>query len=391
MEKEEEDITLLKKEHKEQKEIKDTNINNSEFNEKAILIQRKTEKKENELLTYYELGNLQSLDLESNEEKLEIEKLIHNILLSCNFSFMIYAFGKIYEYLKSLFFYNLFYFLGIKIIYKILNTKKEEDVPPPAALWKRLILFNLPELIIIFFYYKRKFTEINTAIYLSFTYFNERFSYIFNSDDTKKYLCQIDENNYNIFLIKKGENNFNKENIVYLNKPEILAEDTFFDSVIAYPNANFEDFDFNNLSEEEEKLYQDIFTFINEVEKKLKEEFSFYNTIGSICSNLSFNSAGNFKIKNALIFKIISFFVLEIYLNKIKKRKKRNELFEEKIKNFNESNMPKGYFLAVNEYIILLFKLKDKYKNFDESYNDLRKKCKKFLDCYFGELNKKIF
>ena len=235
MEKEEEDITLLKKEHKEQKEIKDTNINNSEFNEKAILIQRKTEKKENELLTYYELGNLQSLDLESNEEKLEIEKLIHNILLSCNFSFMIYAFGKIYEYLKSLFFYNLFYFLGIKIIYKILNTKKEEDVPPPAALWKRLILFNLPELIIIFFYYKRKFTEINTAIYLSFTYFNERFSYIFNSDDTKKYLCQIDENNYNILLIKKGENNFNKENIVYLNKPEILAEDTFFDSVILMP------------------------------------------------------------------------------------------------------------------------------------------------------------
>lgn len=53
--------------------------------------------------------------------------------------------------------------------------------------------------------------------------------------------------------------------------------------------------------------------------------------------------------------------------------------------------MSKGYFLAVNEYIILLFKLKDKYKNFDESFNDLRKKCKKFLDCYFGELNKKIF
>ena len=53
--------------------------------------------------------------------------------------------------------------------------------------------------------------------------------------------------------------------------------------------------------------------------------------------------------------------------------------------------MPKGYFLAVNEYIILLFILKENYKNFDESYNDLKKKCKKFLDCYFGELNKKIF
>ena len=36
MEKEEEDITLLKKEHKEQKEIRDKNINNSEFNKKML-------------------------------------------------------------------------------------------------------------------------------------------------------------------------------------------------------------------------------------------------------------------------------------------------------------------------------------------------------------------
>lgn len=392
MEKEEEDKTPLNKEHNKQEDIEDKNSNKSESKKgKPILIKRKTEKKENELLTYYELGNLQDLDLESENEKLEIEKLIHNILLSCNFSFMIYAFSKIYGYLKSLLFYNLFYFIGLKLIYKVLNTKKEEDITPSAALWKRLLLFNLPELILIFYYYKRKLTEINTAIYSSYTYFNERLSFVFNSDDTKKYLCQIDGDNYNIIFFKKGENNFNKENIVYLNKTEILAEDTFFDSVIAYPNANFEDFDFNNLSEEEEKLYQDIFTFINEVEKKVKEECSLYNTIGTICSNLSFNNSGNYQIKNALIFKVVSFAILEIYLNNIKKRKRRNELFEVKVKNFNESNMEKGYFLAVNEYIILLFKLKENYKNFDESYNELKKKCKKFLDCYFDEINKKIF
>ena len=53
------------------------------------------------------------------------------------------------------------------------------------------------------------------------------------------------------------------------------------------------------------------------------------------------------------------------------------------MKIFNEKYMKKGYFLAVNEYVILLFKIKDEYKNYEKSYNDLSKKCKTFLECYF--------
>ena len=52
--------------------------------------------------------------------------------------------------------------------------------------------------------------------------------------------------------------------------------------------------------------------------------------------------------------------------------------------------MPKGYFLAVNEYVILLFRIKEKYKNFDESYNILRKKSQKLLGNYFDKVNKII-
>ena len=49
----------------------------------AVLIERKDEKKEREILTTYDLTNLKYLDIKTEEEKSEIEKLIkitdHNI------------------------------------------------------------------------------------------------------------------------------------------------------------------------------------------------------------------------------------------------------------------------------------------------------------------------
>ena len=392
MSKKEDNETNLNEEKLNQKDTKEQNeqeTHNSEFLlKKAILIERKTEKKENELLINYDLSNLQYLSIESEEERTEIKKLINNILLSSNFSFMIYAFNKIFGFLKSLLFYNIFYFIGIKLIYTILQSKNEEKVEPKAPIWKRLLLFNLPELIIIFYYHKRRLTKINTAIYSLFSYLNERISYVFNSNKNNNYLCQVDQNNYNIYLIEKKDNDLKKEDIIYINKPEILAQDTFFDSVIAYPNFNFEDFDFNNLTQEEENMFQDIFTLINDIEKKIKEEYSLYNTIGTICSNISFNNSSNYNIMIALALKVVSFFILEIFLNAVKKRKKRNELLDEKEREFNEKNMKNGYFLAVNEYVILLFRIKEDFKNFDEAYNELYQKGQELLTFYFEPVNK---
>ena len=392
MSKKEDNKTNLNEEKLNQKDTKEQNeqeTHNSEFLlKKAILIERKTEKKENELLINYDLSNLQYLSIESEEERTEIKKLINNILLSSNFSFMIYAFNKIFGFLKSLLFYNIFYFIGIKLIYTILQSKNEEKVEPKAPIWKRLLLFNLPELIIIFYYHKRRLTKINTAIYSLFSYLNERISYVFNSNKNNNYLCQVDQNNYNIYLIEKKDNDLKKEDIIYMNKPEILAQDTFFDSVIAYPNFNFEDFDFNNLTQEEENMFQDIFTLINDIEKKIKEEYSLYNTIGTICSNISFNNSSNYNIMSALALKVVSFFILEIFLNVVKKRKKRNELLDEKEREFNEKNMKNGYFLAVNEYVILLFRIKEDFKNFDEAYNELYQKGQELLTFYFEPVNK---
>ena len=349
----------------------------------AVLIERRAERKGDDLSVRYDLTNLEKLNIKTEEEKNDIINLTKNILLSSHFSYIFYAFSKILGYLKSLFFYNIFYFIGIKIIYKLMNSKEREKFQSSAPLWKKLIAFNLPELLLIFYYHKRKLTKINTALYSLFTFLNEKISYAFNSDNSKNYLCQVDQNNFNIYLIKKGQNKMNEENIIYINNPEILEEDTFYNSVISYPNANFEYFNFNNLTQDETGMYEEIFTFINEVEKKLKEECQLYNTIGTILSNLSYNNLCNYNVRYGLYFKILSFIILELVLTRITKRKRRKYLLEEKMKNFNEKNMKKGYFLAVNEYVILLFKIKDEYKNYEQSYNTLSKKCKTFLECYF--------
>ena len=349
----------------------------------AVLIERRTERKGEDLSVRYDLTNLDKLNFKTEEEKNDLINLTKNILLSSHFSYLFYAFSKILGYLKSLFLYNIFYFIGMKIIYKLMNSKDREKLQSNTPLWKKLIAFNLPELLLIFYYHKRKLTKINTALYSLFTFLSEKISYAFNSDNSKNYLCQINQNNFNIYLIKKGQNNNNEERIIYINNPEILEEDTFYNSVISYPNANFEYFNFNNLTQDETEMYEEIFTFINEVEKKLKEECQLYNTIGTILSNLSYNNLSNYNVKYGLLFKILSFIILEVVLTNITKRKRRKFLLDEKLNIFNEKNMKKGYFLCVNEYVILLFKIKDEYKNYEQYYNTLSKKCKTFLEYYF--------
>ena len=213
----------------------------------AVLIERRTERKGEDLSVRYDLTNLDKLNFKTEEERNDLINLTKNILLSSHFSYIFYAFSKILGYLKSLFLYNIFYFIGMKIIYKLMNSKDREKLQSNAPLWKKLIAFNLPELLLIFYYHKRKLTKINTALYSLFTFLSEKISYTFNSDNSKNYLCQINQNNFNIYLIKKGQNNNNEERIIYINNPEILEDDTFYNSVISYPNANFEYFNSSEL------------------------------------------------------------------------------------------------------------------------------------------------
>lgn len=349
----------------------------------GVLIERKIKNTENELLMSYDTKPLSTIT-ENEEEKEILLKLINNILLSCNFSYLIYSSQKLFGYLKSLFSYNLFYFFVMtyvfKWIFKEKNNKEEEQV----SFFKKLILFNLPELLLIFFYRKKKLQKTYNSIRFLFTYLNERIAYVFNNDSKNKFLCQINQNNYDIILIKKDGENIEDNKILYENNEEYLSKDTFFDSVIAYPNANFEDFDFNNLEKNEDKLFENIFDTINEIEKKVKEKYSFINNISTFVGNLSYSSSIKFNILYSLGYKLGGFIVHDIYLENYAFKSERKIYIEEKTKEFNQKHMEEGYFLTINDDIILLFRIKEKYKSFDESYSILYEDSQNLIKKYFN-------
>ena len=127
----------------------------------SILIERKAKRTKNELLISYDTSQIEKL-IENEEKKTNLLKLIKNILLSCNFQYLKYFKKKIRNYLSSLLFYNIFYFILIKLFFDFLTKKKnkEEKEELEASLYKKLLLFNIPELLLIFFYHRKNFLKI---------------------------------------------------------------------------------------------------------------------------------------------------------------------------------------------------------------------------------------
>lgn len=348
----------------------------------AIFIERKSEKTLNELKISYDTSILEKTI--NNEEQLSnLMKLIKKILLSCNISYFIYATNKIFNSLKSLFAYNIIYFIAINILLNFLYKNKSDE--KNYSILSALILFNIPELLIIFFYRKKILGKIGRSIVLLYSYLNERIIYIYNKDPNNKYVCHIDQKTYNLFILEKDNTQEEKEKNLYYTDEKLLAKDTFFDSVIAYSNANFGDFDFNNLTEKEEAMFQDIFELINNIEKKIKDDNSLLSTVATLMGNISYNNASKFNVLYALGLKLGSFLIDDIYLNQYAKRSSRNKLIEEKTKEFNQKHMEEGYFLALNEHVILLFRIKENYKSFDESYNILYNESQNLFKKFFGQ------
>jgi len=348
----------------------------------AIFIERKSEKTLNELKISYDTSILEKTI--NNEEQLSnLMKLIKKILLSCNISYFIYATNKIFNSLKSLFAYNIIYFIAINILLNFLYKNKSDE--KKYSILSALILFNIPELLIIFFYRKKILGKIGRSIVLLYSYLNERIIYIYNKDPNNKYVCHIDQKTYNLFILEKDNTQEEKEKNLYYTDEKLLAKDTFFDSVIAYSNANFGDFDFNNLTEKEEAMFQDIFELINNIEKKIKDDNSLLSTVATLMGNISYNNASKFNVLYALGLKLGSFLIDDIYLNQYAKRSSRNKLIEEKTKEFNQKHMEEGYFLALNEHVILLFRIKENYKSFDESYNILYNESQNLFKKFFGQ------
>ena len=353
---------------------------------KEVIINRLYQKTENELLIKYDCESIINKIADNEEEKNNLKQFVRNILLSCNFSYLIYSSNKFIGYFKSLFFYNIFYFIIVGYLFSfITKTKKkeeEEEEEINVSVIKKLLLFNIPEILLIYFYRKKELAKINKSLLFLYSYLNERICYIFNNDPKNKYISIINQNTYDILLKRKNEEN-NNDKRLYLHNIELLSKETFFDSVISYPNENFGDFDFNNLKENEELMFQEIFTFINEVQKKIKEDNSFTNSISSLISNLSFTNAIKYNILYSLGCKLGGFLIRDIYLQNYVFIPERKKLIEEKSKEFNQKHMKEGYFLAINDYVILLFVIKEKYKSYEESYTILKEDSQNILKKYF--------
>ena len=345
------------------------------------IIMKKIHKREkdDDVSNSYDTSQIDSLSIET-EEKERLLKLSKKVLLAHSSAHSISALKKLFGYIKSLFITNIFYFLIFgKLFSFIFKTKKEEK--KHASIWLRLLLLNIPELIIIFFYRRKIIGKMYRALNALFCYLTNKIIYLYNSDSKNMCFCQLDEK-YNIYVLKKNGELEQKVDYSNNNK-EFLAKETCFESVIAYPNCNFEDFDFKNLTKDEEKIVQEIFSLINNVENKVNEVGFLPKIVGYFAGNLSYKYSSELLVLKSLGAKLISFFLRDILLEK-KKTKKRNELFQERVKDFNQKNMNNGYFLVLNNDVILLFKIKEEYKSFDEHYSQLYDEGENLLKHFFN-------
>ena len=124
-----------------------------------------------------------------------------------------------------------------------------------------------------------------------------------------------------------------------------MSEDTFFKSVISYPNALFRDFDYTNVNEVEKNLMENIFEFITNIRKKIENENSFSLAMTYFLKVYSFKLCGKIGIISGILSKI-SLILLEKFYDKPKLKKEKDNEMEIAIKEFNKNNMNKGYFLA---------------------------------------------
>ena len=346
--------------------------------EKEIRLKRKKIKIDEESTVIYDVMPLEKLEEFGNEnEKTSLLSLINKILLCCNFSHTNYCISKLNSSINSLIMSNIFYFCIVGPFFDWLYKSSEAKVQK-AAIWKRFLLFNIPELLIIFLYQRNCYKKINIKVMSLFCYFSEKFCFDHNKNMNNAYTCIVDPSNFNFLIAPK------KAKPIYVNKEEILSKDVFFDSVIAYANGDFGDFDYKQLTPKEEEMYREIFTLINKIEIEVKENNKMIQTGATILGNLSCSCSNNFNILTALSYKIAEFVLGEIYLKNYRKKTQRKELINEKKKEYNKKIMNDGYLLDLNDDIILLFKIKEKYKNFEESYDQLISESQNLLKNYFN-------
>ena len=129
----------------------------------------------------------------------------------------------------------------------------------------------------------------------------------------------------------------------------------------------------------QKKLIAAIFLFITNIEKKILNENSVSLAATYSLKVYSFSKCAEIEIILGILL-IIALIFLEKFYDKPNLKKGKDNEMEIAIKDFNKNNMNNGYFLSVNDSVILLFRIKDEFKSYDESYNSLVDKSKEILN-----------
>lgn len=251
----------------------------------------------------------------------------------------------------------------------------------PIALWKRILSFNIFDILIYFLFIIYQLYKSANYIDKIFTYLGEKICYDFNQNKINNYFSHLEQNNYDLILYPKEKIKESNNIPNYTTPLNFLSKNVFFKSVIAYPHACFQDFDYTNLNEKEKNLIENLFKSISNAEKKIKDENSFTLSMAYLLKVLSFSNCAKLKIIEGIMYKI-ALMLIEKYWDEPSLQKQKDNYFEFLIKEFNKGNTNDGYFLILNDYVILIFRIKDEFKSFDKANKILFDKSQEILNYY---------
>ena len=345
-----------------------------EFKKNRIILRRNREEEINNNYTkIYDLSKINEIENISFEDKRNLLITIKKILL-CTNEYIIS--NNILEIIRYILLSSIIFILFIIIfcpIYKsyFYFSNKQLDSSNESSFFQKFYCYFFFEVLEIIFRIvfnnikKRKIKKIMK---------NYAQNIIRESQKENNFYLYFDDNNFNLFIIKKIFFNIMfkiKENISFYTE----TKNNFYQYVINYPNVRFYNWDRKILNEKENEIANNIIQAIKLTEKEHVKKFGFTVVIVWTLYFLSFKSLIRGEKLKSLFYRFI-IFVLTKIVSLIMSYNYKNNL-KEKEEILCKQYIASGYFIVLSFTVIQIFKLKDEYVdntlNIDELYKNINK------------------
>ena len=373
--------------------IKIFKLNNFNFSKELNILMNEFILRKDDSKNIYDLKPLDNIDCQKESKKFSnLLKLVKLIALSSNNSF--YNQQKIFakKLLYSFLFYNMFFFSVVQIICFIVSYFWPDSntvryymdyayYNSPKFLLYRFIYFNFPQLFVFVAFRITRIYLKNKSIINKMNLVNEKYQYTFNNIPNNNIFCKEIKKNFDLHFIIKNNKNKNNSFITYKHQLVLLQDKSFYEHLIIYPTESY--FPFSNLlSNEEMEFFINIrqsFIHNNLILEKIKVDdipHKYYiKTINTIF--------GLFAMKKCSILLLlikISFYIFDFILDLV--LIERNQLIGLKKweKNINNEILNKGYFLDLNNDIIVIYKIKEEYSSLKYDYQFFCKESQKLMN-----------